>query len=58
MIFEKEGKIYHDEHDIEIQISNDNTKHLKVVKIKLRSDGDPEDAMKLADKLYKDALGS
>mgnify|MGYP000471536189 CR=1 FL=1 len=57
-IIEKEGKIYHDEHDVEVQISNDKTKHLKVIKVKIRSDGDPTEVLKLADKHYKDGVGS
>ena len=58
MIIEKDGIFYHDEHDVTIKISNDNTKFVKQVTVTIRSDGDPEDAMKLADKLYKDSLGS
>lgn len=57
-VLEKEGKIYHDEHDITVKVSNDNTKHLKIVSVTLRSDGDPTEAMKLCDKLYKEALGT
>ena len=58
MTIELNGKVYHDEHDVTIKISNDNTKFVKQVTVTIRSDGDPEDAMKLADKLYKDGLGS
>ncbi len=56
MIVEKEGKFYHDEHDVEIKIGNDNTKQTKVVIVKIRSDGNPEEAMKLAKKLYDEAM--
>ncbi len=56
MIIEKEGKFYHDEHDVEIKIGNDNTKQTKIVIVKIRSDGDPTEAMKLAKKLYEDAM--
>ena len=42
----------------EIKVSNDNTKGEKRVTIHVRSDMNPEDAQKLADKLYKDQLGS
>ena len=58
MIVEKEGKIFHDEHDIEIKIGNDNTKQTKICQVKIRSDGDPDDVMKLAKKLYDEAMGS
>ncbi len=58
MIIEKEGKFYHDEHDISVKISNDNTKGEKRATITLRSDADPMEAVKLADKLYKEILGS
>lgn len=58
MIVEKDGKIYHDEHDITVKISNDNTKHIKVVSVTLRSDGNENDVLKEADRLYKEALGS
>ena len=58
MIVEKDGKVYHDEHDISVKISNDNTKGEKRATITLRSDADPMEAVKLADKLYKEILGS
>jgi hypothetical protein len=61
MILEQDGVIYHDEHDIQVKISNDNTKHLKVVTVTLRKDlkgMDPIEIVKEADKLYKEALGS
>ncbi len=58
MIVEKNGKIFHDEHDIEIKIGNDNTKQTKIVQVKIRSDGNPQDVMELAKKLYEEAMGS
>ena len=58
MIAEKDGKFIHDEHDVTIKISNDNTKFVKQVTITVRSDGDAEECLKLANKLYKDGLGS
>ena len=58
MIVEKDGKIFHDEHDISVKISNDNTKGEKRATVTLRSDADPMEAVKLADKLYKEILGS
>ena len=54
MILEKDGKIYHDEHDITVKVSNDNTKHEKTVSITIRSDGDVNDAMKVANDLFKE----
>ena len=57
MILDKDGKIYHDEHDITVKVSNDNTKHLKVCSIVIRSDGDHEDVIKEALKLYKEIVG-
>ena len=58
MIIEKDGKVFHDEHNVTIKISNDNTKGEKRASVSLRSDDDPMDAVKLADKLYKEILGS
>ncbi len=62
MILEKNNQIYHDEHDIEISISNDNTKHLKVCKIKLRADilslDDAKKVIEKANELYKEAVGN
>jgi len=58
MIIEQDGKIYHDEHDISVKISNDNTKGEKRATVTLRSDGDPMEAVKYANKLYKEILGS
>ncbi len=62
MIVEKEGQIFHDEHDITVKISNDNTKHIKVVTVTLRQDfKDMDEALailKKADELYKEGLGS
>ena len=58
MIVEKDGKVFHDEHDISVKISNDNTKGEKRATVTLRSDGDPMDAVKVADKMYKEILGS
>ncbi len=62
MILEQGGRIYHDEHDIEVLISNDNTKHIKVVKVKLRGDianmEGAKEFLKKADELYKEGLGS
>ena len=57
MIVKIKDKIYHDEHNNEISISNDNTKHLKVCKVRIRSDGDPMDTAKLALKIYKEVVG-
>jgi len=54
MIHEKDGKIFHDEHDITVKVSNDNTKHEKTVSITIRTDGDVNDAMKVANDLYKE----
>lgn len=57
MIIEKDGQIFHDEHDISVKVSNDNTKHIKVCTITLRSDGNKESAVKEADRLYKEIIG-
>jgi len=54
MILEKDGKVFHDEHDITVKVSNDNTKHEKTVSITIRSDGDVNDAMKVANDLFKE----
>ena len=54
MILEKDGKIFHDEHDITVKVSNDNTKHDKTVSVTIRSDGDATEAMNLANKLFKE----
>jgi hypothetical protein len=48
----------HSDWAFEIKVSNDNTKGEKRVTIHVRSDIDPDKAQKLADKLYKDELGS
>jgi DNA-directed RNA polymerase subunit L len=53
-----EVKTYHADHDIDIKISNDNTKGERRCTIHVRSDGDPEEAMKKAIKLYKDGLAN
>jgi uncharacterized membrane protein len=50
--------IVHKDWAYEIKVSNDNTKGEKRVTIHVRSDVDPAEAQKLADKLYKDELGS
>jgi len=49
-------EIYHTEHNYDIKISNDNTKGEKRATIHVRSDTNPEDAIKLANQLYKEAL--
>ena len=54
-VVEKEGVIYHDEHGITVKISNDNTKHIKVCTVTVRSDGDWNECLKKALELYKDA---
>ena len=48
----------HSEWAFDIKVSNDNTKFVKQVTVHVRADSNPEEAQKLADKLYKDALGS
>ena len=48
----------HAEFAYDIKVSNDNTKGEKRVTVHVRSDTNPEAAQKLADKLYKDELGS
>ena len=48
----------HPDWHYEIKVSNDNTKGEKRVTVHVRSDVNPEEAQKLADKLYKDELGS
>jgi len=45
----------HTEHDIDIKISNDNTKGEKRATIHVRTDGLAEDAIKLAIKLFKES---
>ncbi len=54
------GGVFHDEHDFEITISNDNTKQTKVCKIKIRGDIFTENtidiAIKKAFELYDEAL--
>ncbi len=61
MIVQVGSKIYHDEHDFEITITNDNTKQTKVTKIKLRGDIYSEDSLDLAleqaKELYKEVMG-
>jgi len=52
MIVQHEGKFYHDEHDIEVTVSNDNTKQTKVCKVKIRSDGDWDEVMTKALELF------
>lgn len=37
-VIQKDNEFYHDEHDCTVKISNDNTKHLKVITITLRVD--------------------
>ena len=37
-VLERDSQIYHDEHDCTVKITNDNTKHLKVVSVTLRVD--------------------
>lgn len=54
MIVVKDGSIYHDEHNCTVKVSNDNTKHLKTVTVILRTDASPDEAMKTANKLYKE----
>jgi hypothetical protein len=60
LIIEQGNKIYHDEHDIEVSIRNDNTKHVRTCKIKLRADLNTgltaQDVVKLAKQLYKEAM--
>jgi hypothetical protein len=60
MIVEQGNKIYHDEHDIEVSIKNDNTKFVKTCKIKLRADLNPDlkaqDVVELARQLYAQAM--
>ncbi len=62
MIVQKDKGItmFHDEHDFEITVSNDNTKQTKVCKIKIRGDIFTDDTLKFAlDKakeLYDEAL--
>jgi len=56
MIVERNGRVYHDEHDIEVTISNDNTKQTKVCKVKVRSDGDWNDVLTKALELYKESV--
>ncbi len=48
----------HPDWQYDIKVSNDNTKGEKRVTVHVRSDGDPNAAQELADKLYKDELGS
>ena len=48
----------HSDFAYEVKVSNDNTKGEKRVTVHVRSDHSPEAAQKLADKLYKDELGS
>lgn len=56
MILEKDGAVYHDEHNCTVKISNDNTKHLKTVTVIIRSDGDPKTALAKANELWEKAL--
>lgn len=60
MIVQLGNKMYHDEHDFEITITNDNTKQTKVCKIKLRGDIFSEDSLDLAleqaKELYRDGV--
>ena len=51
MTIELNGRIYHDEHDITVKVSNDNQKGEKRVTVTLRSDGEPKDVIKLAREL-------
>ena len=46
----------HTEHNIDIKISNDNTKGEKRATIHVRTDGVAEDAIKLAIKLFKESI--
>ena len=45
----------HTDHNIDIKISNDNTKGEKRATIHVRTDGVAEDAIKLAIKLFKES---
>lgn len=56
MIVVVQGKVYHDEHDITVKISNENTKHIKVCSVTVRSDGDWSKALEKALELYKDGV--
>ena len=56
MIVQVGTKIYHDEHDITVKISNDNTKHVKICSVVVRSDGDWDEALTKALQLYKDGV--
>jgi len=63
MIVQKDGQtVFHDEHDFEITVSNDNTKQTKVCKVKIRGDIFSEDtlkdAIKKANNIYKEGLDS
>ena len=49
-------EITHVDHNIDIKMSNDNTKGERRCTIHVRSDGDPSLAMKEAVKLYKDGM--
>lgn len=51
-------KVYHNEHNIDIKITNDNTKSVRNCTVHVRTDGDPQDAIKLAIQLYKDGLAN
>jgi hypothetical protein len=61
-VIEKDNEIYHDEHDCTIKMSNDNTKHLRVVSVTLRCDltgtTTLKDAVKFVDEAFKEAVGS
>jgi len=59
--YENRGELELTEHPdwtYDVKVSNDNTKGEKRVTVHVRSDGDPSEAGKLADKIYKDTLGS
>ncbi len=56
MIVQVGTKIYHDEHDITVKISNDNTKHVKICSVVVKSDGDWDEALTKALQLYKDGV--
>jgi hypothetical protein len=58
MIVEREGTIYHDEHNYDIKISNDNTKGERRVSIHVRMDCCADEAVDLANKLFDKAMGN
>ena len=55
-VIEKDSGVFHNEHNVDVKISNDNTKGERRCTVHVRTDGDPQDAIKLAIQLYKDGI--